>query len=89
MIMITMIKVMFKKDNIKNIKRYKKVKKKKSPCEWWFLKITITITTDETLTGEEKKTIILIYYLQTMKRLPCLICSVNITFIKTKRGICL
>ena len=27
MIMITMIKVMFKKDNIKNIKRYKKVKK--------------------------------------------------------------
>ena len=25
----------------------------------------------------------------TMKRLPCLICSVNITFIKTKRGICL
>ena len=37
---------------------------------------------------EEKKTIILIYYIQTMKRLPCLICSVNITFIKTKRGIC-
>ena len=34
MITITMIKVMFKKDNIKNIKRYKKVKKqKKSPCE--------------------------------------------------------
>ena len=27
MIMIMMIKVMFKKDNIKNIKRYKKVKK--------------------------------------------------------------
>ena len=35
---------------------------------------------------EEKKTIRLIYYIQTMKRLPCLICSVNITFIKTKRG---
>ena len=34
-----------------------------------------------------KKTIILIYYIQTMKRLPYLICSVNITFIKTKRGI--
>ena len=32
MIMITMIKVMLKKDNIKNIERYKKVKKK-SPCE--------------------------------------------------------
>ena len=28
MIMITMIKVMLKKDNITNIKRYKKVKKK-------------------------------------------------------------
>ena len=74
-----MIKVMLKKDSIKNIKRYKKVKKR-SPCEWRLLKITITITTnktlitDETLTGEEKKTIILIYYIQTMKRLPCLIC---------------
>ena len=30
MIMITMIKVMLKKDNIKNIKRYKKLKKKES-----------------------------------------------------------
>ena len=30
--MITMIKVTLKKDNIKNIKRYKKVKTK-SPCE--------------------------------------------------------
>ena len=29
MVMITIIKVMFKKDNIKNIKRYKKVKKSK------------------------------------------------------------
>ena len=36
-----------------------------------------------------KKTIILICYIQTMKRLPCLICSVNITFIKTKRGMSL
>ena len=34
MIMIAVIKVILKKDNIKNIKRYKKVKKKKmSPCE--------------------------------------------------------
>ena len=34
MIMITMIRVMLKKDNIKNNKRYKKKsKKKKSPCE--------------------------------------------------------
>ena len=30
MIMITMIKVMLKKDNINNIKRYRKVKKKES-----------------------------------------------------------
>ena len=29
MIMIAMIKVILKKDNIKNIKRYKKVKKEK------------------------------------------------------------
>ena len=47
-----------------------------------------TLTTDKTLTVEETKKI-LIYYIQTMKRLPCLICSVNITFIKTKRSICL
>ena len=33
MIMITMIKVMLKKDNIKNIKRYKKLKTKNSPCK--------------------------------------------------------
>ena len=30
MIMITMIKVMLKKDNIKNIKKYKKIKKRES-----------------------------------------------------------
>ena len=29
MIMVTIIKVMLKKENIKNIKRYKKVKKKR------------------------------------------------------------
>ena len=37
----------------------------------------------------KKQGMILISYIQSMKRLPCLICSVNITFIKTKRGICL
>ena len=48
------------------------------------------LITDKTLAGEEKKqTVILIYYIRTMKRLPCLICRVNITFIKTKKGICL
>ena len=52
---------------------------------------TITITTNKTLisnktlTGEEKNK--LICYIQAMKRLPCLLCSVNITFIKNKRGI--
>ena len=80
----------------KDNKKYLKEIKKESSCEWSFLTITITITTNKTLitgktlTGEEKKTtIILIYYIQTMKRLPCLMCSVNITFIKTKRDICL
>ena len=60
--------------------------------------ITITITTNKilitskTLREEEKKTrktITLISYIPTLKRLPCLIFSLNITFIKTKRGICL
>ena len=32
---------------------------------------------------------IIIYYIQTMKRIPYLICNVNTTFIKIKRGICL
>ena len=34
-----------------------------------------TITTNKTCRGREKKN----YYIQTIKRLPCLICSVNIT----------
>ena len=37
----------------------------------------------------KKQIIILIYCIQTMKRLPCLLCSVNITFTKTRRGITL
>ena len=44
-----------------------------------------TLVTDKTVTGEEGKK--LIYCIETMNRLPCLMCSVNITFIKTKRGI--
>ena len=54
-------------------------------------KKTNTITTNKTLIynrentyrgrEREKKN----YYIQTIKRLPCLKCSVNITFIKTKR----
>ena len=44
-----------------------------------------TLVTDKAVTGEEGKK--LIYCIETMNRLPCLMCSVNITFIKTKRGI--
>ena len=68
--------------------------KKYSLCEWLFLLITITISTNKmsittkSITGE-KQTIILIYYIETMRRLPCLICNVSVTFIKTKRAICL
>ena len=46
----------------KDNKKYLKEIKKESPCEWSFLTITITITTNKTLitgktlTGEEKKT---------------------------------
>ena len=55
------------------------------------------ITTNETLIynrqntnrGRERERKKLIYYIRTMKRLPCLICSINITLIKTKRSICL
>ena len=36
---------------------------------------------------EKKQTMILIYYIQVMKRLPCLICRINITFIQAKSGI--
>ena len=36
-------------------------------------------------TYKGRKQTILIYYIQTMKRLLYLICSVNITFIKYKR----
>ena len=75
------------KDNNNNKKKYLKQKTKKKKAN------TITTNkhlyiTDKTFTGEEreKKNI---YYIQTMKELLCLICSVNITFIKTKRSICL
>ena len=36
---------------------------------------------------KKKQTMILIYHIQTMKGLPCLIFSVNITFTWTKRAI--
>ena len=71
------------KDN-NNKKKYKEKKNKQKTNTITTIK---TLITDKTLTVEERKKI-LIYYIQTMKRLPCLICSANITFIKTKRGIC-
>ena len=89
-VMITMMKIMRK---IKIIIIIKKLLKKKTN------KQTNTITTNETLiyngqntnsgreTERKKNTHLL--HPDYKKRLPCLICSVNITFIKTKRSICL
>ena len=50
-------------------------------CKWSISVITTTVTTvkrpitNKRFTGEKKQTIILIYYIQTMKRLPCLLWS--------------
>ena len=67
------------KDNNKKI--IKKKQKKKNT-----ITANKTLITDKTLTGEDRKKTC---YIQTMKRLPCLICSINITFIKTRRTRCL
>ena len=53
----------------------------------------MTITTNKTHIKNKtlrvkKATITPIYYIQTMKKLPCVISSVNITFINTKRDKC-
>ena len=79
-------------NNKKKIIKRKKRKKKQNKQT----KKTNTITTNKTLTynrqniyREERENKLLIYYIQTIKRLLCLICSINITFIKTKRSICL
>ena len=78
-------------NNKKKIIKRKKRKKKQNKQT----KKTNTITTNKTLTynrqniyREERENKLLIYYIQTIKRLLCLICSINITFIKTKRSIC-
>ena len=78
-------------NNNKKIIKRKKSKKKKNKQT----KKANTITTNKTLTynrqniyREERENKLLIYYIQTIKRLLCLICSINITFIKTKRSIC-
>ena len=78
------MKIMLK---IKIIKKYLKIFKNQSLCVRSLLTITIAITnktliTSKTLTEEKKQTIMLTYYNQTIKRLPCLICCVNIAFIK-------
>ena len=82
------------KDNNNNKKIIKRKKRKKKQNKQ--TKKTNTITTNKTLTynrqniyREERENKLLIYYIQTIKRLLCLICSINITFIKTKRSICL
>ena len=83
------------KDN-NNKKKIIKRKKRKTKTKQTNKKKTNTITTNKTLTynrqniyREERENKLLIYYIQTIKRLLCLICSINITFIKTKRSICL
>ena len=79
-------------NNKKKIIKRKKSKKKKTNKQ---TKKANKITTNKTLTynrqniyREERENKLLIYYIQTIKRLLCLICSINITFIKTKRSIC-
>ena len=92
-IMIMMMKIMCKIKiiNKKNIIKIKTKKQKKT-------KQTDRITTNKTLIynrentysgreREKKNYLFLIYYIQIIKRLPCLISSVNITFIKTIRSI--
>ena len=91
--MIKMMKIMLKINVIKNIlKTYIYIyyiyinKYKQIYTATIITRITSkTLVTDKTVTGEEGKK--LIYCIETMNRLPCLMCSVNITFIKTKRGI--
>ena len=81
------------KDNYNNkniVKRKKKQKKTNKQIQ----PIKHLHRTDKALTGErererERKKNYLFITSKTIKRLPCLICSVNITFIKTKRSICL
>ena len=46
------------------------------------------LTSDKTFTGERAKNNTYLLH-QTVERLPCLTCSVNISFIKTKGGICI
>ena len=91
--MIKMMKIMLKINVIKNIlKTYIYIyyiyinKYKQIYTATIITRITSkTLVTDKTVTGEEGKK--LIYCIETMNRLPCLMCNVNITFIKTKRGI--
>ena len=79
-------------NNKKKIIKRKKRKKKQNKQT----KKTNTITTNKTLTynrqniyREERENKLLIYYIQTIKRLLSVICSINIMFIKTKRSTCL
>ena len=78
MTMITMMKIMLKIKIIKDILK----------IEFMLMIVLNSKTYIQNLQGK-KQTKILIYYIQTIKRLPCLICSVNFTFIKTKRGMSL
>ena len=52
-------------------------------CQLPLLTITVKITINETFREKSSNNVC---YIQTTKRLSCLICSVKITFIKTKRS---
>ena len=81
--MTMLMKIMCKIKIIIIIKTLLKKNKKQTNKQIQLQLIKHLYITEKTLTGEEreKKN----YYIQTIKRLPCLKCSVNITFIKTKR----
>ena len=83
-VMITMMKIM-RKIKIIIIKALKENQTNKQTNT---ITTNKTCITDKVLSGEEREREKKITYcIQTIKRLPCLICSVNITFIKTKRSI--
>ena len=89
--MITMMKIMRKRKIIIIIIK-KSLKEKQTNKQMQQQPMKRLYIRDKTLTVEERQTEKKNTHLlhpDYKKRLPCLICSVNITFIKTKRSICL
>ena len=83
--MMIMIMKIMRKIKIIIIKIIKRKKKTKTTNK------TLIYNRQNTYRGREREreNKLLIYYIQTIKRLPSVICSINITFIKTKRSTCL